>query len=268
MKTYLNLGCGGHYHPAWTNADLQPAGSGVHAVDLAVPLPFPDAHFEVVYHSHVLEHLPRSAAPSALREQRRVLRPGGVLRVAVPDLEQSARNYLRALEGALQGDPTWGPRYDWTVLELIDQFVRERSGGEMGPYLQAGSGDREFVRSRVGALVLSRSSASERPGLLLRGARLLRGAARHPLRALRGGLVGQSRDLELGRFRRSGEVHQWMYDRYSLARLLLETGFAEPHVVGARESRIPGWEAFHLDTTPDGAVRKPDSLFMEATRPS
>ena len=73
--------------------------------------------------------------------------------------------------------------------------------------------------------------------------------------------------LQLGRFRRGGEVHLWMYDRHSLARLLQEAGFEDPQVVGPSESQIPDWTSYHLDTEPDGIVYKPDSLYMEAVKP-
>ncbi len=74
------------------------------------------------------------------------------------------------------------------------------------------------------------------------------------------------RALEVGRFRMGGEVHQWMYDRYSLARALERVGFVGPHAVGPTESRISNWTEFHLDTEPDGTVYKPDSLYMEAVK--
>jgi len=74
--------------------------------------------------------------------------------------------------------------------------------------------------------------------------------------------------LEIGDFRLSGEVHQWMYDQFSLKQILLDVGFKNPIRRAAHESAIPSWSSFALDTLPDGAVRKPDSLFMEANKPS
>jgi hypothetical protein len=71
---------------------------------------------------------------------------------------------------------------------------------------------------------------------------------------------------QLGKFRMSGEIHQWMYDRYSLKRLLETAGFENFTPVTAFQSRIPGWPAYELDTE-QGEVRKPDSLFAEATKP-
>jgi hypothetical protein len=69
-----------------------------------------------------------------------------------------------------------------------------------------------------------------------------------------------------GLFRDGGEVHQWMYDRYSLKRLLEQAGFVTVKVCMADESRIPNYQKYQLDTN-NGIVRKPDSLFIEATKP-
>src|SRR5437762_12486254 len=83
----LNLGCGARFHPQWTNLDLTPSGQNVRAYDCRQPLPFEDESFDVVYHSHLIEHLRREDVIRFLRECCRVLRPGGILRVAIPDLE-------------------------------------------------------------------------------------------------------------------------------------------------------------------------------------
>src|ERR1051326_2208138 len=54
--------------------------------DLSQPLPFAENSISAVYASHVLEHLYRSQAVALLSECKRVLKPGGVLRLVVPDL--------------------------------------------------------------------------------------------------------------------------------------------------------------------------------------
>ena len=105
----LNLGCGSHFHPSWTNVDLVPRVEGVRRCDVRAGLPFPAQVFDAVYHAHVLEHLPRDGALPLLRECLRVLRPDGILRVVVPDLERVAQLYLDALGRAVAGDPGGRP---------------------------------------------------------------------------------------------------------------------------------------------------------------
>ena len=60
----------------------------------ATHLPFQDGDADIVYSSHMFEHLDRSEARIFLREARRVLRAGGVLRLAVPDLRLLVDDYL------------------------------------------------------------------------------------------------------------------------------------------------------------------------------
>ena len=50
---------------------------------------------DAIYASHMLEHLDRAEARSFLAECRRVLKPGGILRLAVPDLRNAAYQYLQ-----------------------------------------------------------------------------------------------------------------------------------------------------------------------------
>ena len=128
----LNIGCGGHFHEAWTNIDLVSTSPHVRAYDLRKGLPYPDNSFDAVYTSHVLEHLSPKTAKASLQEQLRVLKPGGIVRTVVPDLEDKAREYVAMLEKAMQGDKNAEANYDWMTLELLDQMVRDNVGGLMG----------------------------------------------------------------------------------------------------------------------------------------
>ena len=67
-------------------------------------------------------------------------------------------------------------------------------------------------------------------------------------------------------FRESGEIHRWMYDRFSLQRLLNQAGFVEVKVCNADVSSIPAFNSYELDML-DNKVRKPDSLYIEAVKP-
>ena len=278
----LNLGCGQRYHAAWTNVDVVPRGSDVIGCDLRGGIPFPSGHFDAVYHSHLLEHMPKDAADPFLKECHRVLRPGGFIRVAVPDLEQIAKLYLEAVDKAAGGDAEWHHHHEWIMLELFDQTVRERSGGEMAAYLQRPDLPNEvFVVTRIGeegrrtiadARRHRQSTRSNVPRKAPRAGRLRR-LVRFVLDAdfrrdtLIRRLLGSDVELlELGRFRRGGQIHQWMYDRFSLATALQAAGFSDPQRVQADQSAISGFAAFELDTDEKGVARKPDSLYMEAVK--
>src|SRR4051812_26231586 len=102
--TYLNLGCGSRYHRDWIHIDIEPSTPHGIAYDLSEGIPQPDNSCDVVYHSHVLEHIRRQHAGPFIAECYRVLKPGGVIRVVVPDLERITRTYLEKLEGASNGD--------------------------------------------------------------------------------------------------------------------------------------------------------------------
>ncbi len=247
--TMLNLGCGNRFHGGWVNMDLAATHPAVMPYNILGGIPYPDASMDVVYHSHMLEHLPKWKAPAFLAECARVLRPGGIVRVAIPDLETICRLYLQSMTAALDGDPEAEGRYDWIMMELVDQMVRVESGGEMARHWQQTPlPSRDFVVSRVGPSLTGLLDQVE-----------ARGPRPSP----------PHRDPSpeaVGTFRQKGEVHQWMYDRFSLGRLLRQAGFAEARVVEAHESSIPGFVDHQLDTDAEGRVRKPDSLFMEARR--
>jgi predicted SAM-dependent methyltransferase len=273
----LNLGCGYRFHRDWVNVDFTATGDGVIAHDLTRGVPFPDNHFDAVYHSHVLEHFSKAGGAAFIRECFRVTKPGGVIRVAVPDLERIAREYLQQLDGVLAGNADQAPNYDWMMLELYDQAVRDRSGGEMAQYLFRDHVENlDFVYTRLGHEARhlretflrnkekSRDAAfkSKTPGLLTR----LFSLPLYKKRMKRFLFKDEGLHVQVGRFRMSGEIHQWMYDRYSLGRLLLECGFHKVSQQSAFQSTIPGWDVYQLDAK-DGIVRKPDSLFMEAVKP-
>jgi predicted SAM-dependent methyltransferase len=104
----LNVGCGANAREGWVNLDLNPGAAGVLACDVSQGLPFDPGVFDAVYCSHVLEHLPKAEAPALVAECLRVLRPGGIARFVVPDLEAIVRLYLRSLDRALLGRPGRG----------------------------------------------------------------------------------------------------------------------------------------------------------------
>jgi len=269
MKDFLNLGCGNRFHPSWTNLDLAPCSPEVQKFDLLEGIPFPTERFDVVYQSHVIEHLPRPCVPRFLQECFRVLRPGGILRLATPDLERLAREYLERLGEALEGGPEAHERYQWILVELFDQMTREQSGGAMLEMMRAATPSlSRYIRDRIGEEAASVLDGSK-PPTVFAAPRTWQGLVKDLAWKIIGRLRGPAfrRAHNLGVFRMSGEIHHWLYDRHSLSRILIEAGFVQPCVREATESEIPKWDSFHLDALPDGRTIKPDSIFVEARKP-
>lgn len=106
----LNLGAGPYVVPGYTSVDL--AGAAI-CHDLRVrPWPFADGSVEAILASHVLEHFDKAEGRLFLRECYRVLARGGVLALAVPDMD-------RFIAAHLSGDyrPLGG--YAWTDLNRL-----------------------------------------------------------------------------------------------------------------------------------------------------
>jgi len=256
----VNLGCGRRRHPEWTNCDLVPDGPDVVRCDLRSPLPFPAASCEAVYAAHVLEHLAVGEARRLVAEIHRVLRPGGVVRIVVPDLENIARAYLASLErAATEGTTARRWEHAWMTVELLDQLVRDASGGLMRRWWSCQPVPcREFVTGRLGeeATVGIAAVAADR-----------RAAEVEPLEPEAIFQAEPAEPRAAARFAVSGERHRWMYDRVSLVALLEESGFAAVAPTTATVSRITGFTAARLDADAVGRPRKPDSLYVEGVRP-
>src|SRR5262249_7551150 len=76
----INLGCGGTRLDGWKNHDSD--------IDISKKLPFANDSASFIFAEHVVEHIDYYAALDFFCECRRVLAPGGVLRIAVPSIER------------------------------------------------------------------------------------------------------------------------------------------------------------------------------------
>lgn len=73
-------------------------------LDVTRRFPYPDDTFAAVFSSHMLEHLYADEARFCIREIFRVLKPGGICRIAVPDLDKLVSSYrVDAPEDFLKG---------------------------------------------------------------------------------------------------------------------------------------------------------------------
>jgi predicted SAM-dependent methyltransferase len=271
----VNLGCGSHYRKEWLNFDLYPASEEVQQANIIDGVPLADGTADFVYNSHVLEHLCRDDARRFLQECHRILKPGGILRIAVPDLEDAAREYLRNIARWDGGDHSALADLEWSHIELYDQIAREDRNGEFGKYLHREDiPNKNYVIQRMG-------------GLAERAFKIIEEGRRHPavnqganqpkrlkrllawdfyrnrlLRILLG--LKDWKNLQAGRARNAGEVHKWMYDRITLGDLLKNVGFKNVSKRSALESAWPIWNSQNLDLGSNGEILHANSLYIEA----
>ncbi len=98
-KDYLDLGCGPNNHKNYINLDY-----GWHpgidvCWDLTKGLPLENSSVKGVFTEHCLEHLPFVSVDFVLQEVYRVLKPGGRLRIVVPDGELYLTRYTALMNG-------------------------------------------------------------------------------------------------------------------------------------------------------------------------
>ena len=100
MKVHLGPGQG-NYLPGWINLDANRFTARVDVwANLLDPLPFRDVTVDVFYSHDVIEHLPDAFLPTHFRDMHRALKPGGVIRVGGPNIDNAIRKFV-------EGDAAW-----------------------------------------------------------------------------------------------------------------------------------------------------------------
>lgn len=102
--------------------------------NLAKGIPFEENSIDAVYHSHMLEHLDPPVARKFLLDVKRVLKPGGIQRIVVPDLEHACKDYITHI-AACASNPGSVSEHDGYVAAIIEQSVRREASGtsKQGP---------------------------------------------------------------------------------------------------------------------------------------
>jgi len=103
-KLFLNVGAGNFKHPYWTNVDKLTDHyskdidiTSYHEWDILLlkPISYSNNSIEIIYTSHTLEHITDEAALWFMQESYRILKPGGILRILLPDIELAYNAYNR-----------------------------------------------------------------------------------------------------------------------------------------------------------------------------
>jgi SAM-dependent methyltransferase len=130
----LDWGCGEHPEPGWLAADLKD-GPAIHlSGDIRDGLALPDGSLDYIVSIHALPMISYPDLVPVLQELRRVLKPGGVLRLCLPDLDKNVAAYQRGdrdfflvpdededtLSGKLIVQLMW---YGWSVTPFTSEFI-------------------------------------------------------------------------------------------------------------------------------------------------
>ena len=119
----LHLGCGKKFIPGFIHIDVRKFDHSDYVCRLDKLEMFKDNSVDLIYWSHVLEHFKRHECENALKEWHRVLKPGGLLRLAVPDFESIVKIYqeyknVELLIGLLYGGQDYQYNYHHVAFDF------------------------------------------------------------------------------------------------------------------------------------------------------
>lgn len=130
----LQIGAGPNELPGWLNADFSPRHASTIFMDATQPFPLPSNSFDFVFSEHMIEHVPFDHGQRMLRECYRVLKPGGKIRIATPNLNRIAGLATSSPSREQQQYATWaienhvpyalrsGMRDDYRPAYVINNF--------------------------------------------------------------------------------------------------------------------------------------------------
>lgn len=118
----LHIGAGDGGLDGWFNTDIEPGADDVFFLDATKPFPFDAGTFDYAYSEHMIEHISRRDASFMLSECRRVLKPGGTIRIATPDLQVIAGLY------ACNGDADKQRYIKWITDRLMKNTKEYQPG--------------------------------------------------------------------------------------------------------------------------------------------
>lgn len=121
-RVFLNVGSSSKKLPGFVNVDIDPVADL--CADMTRTLPFANNSVDGIFSEHFIEHISQAEGAAFLRECRRVLIPGGLLRLATPDLDYIAERYRDGWR-----EQSWLTEfgYDWIAnrCEMFNTSMRE-----------------------------------------------------------------------------------------------------------------------------------------------
>ena len=276
--TAANLACGVYYinNQDWINVDWEANSPAVRQMNLSSTLEFDDAIFDFVYTSHFIEHLSLEASKKFLNECRRILKPGGVIRIVTPDFHKICEEYIRQYT---LGNQLFA---EFIKFSLTDQMTRIKPGGQFHYWrklAETNNNLRDYIQTWTGISTTQIRSPQMKQDMLTKALRAFRKVVRNPKSVIRV-LIWKYCHLAIYIFPswfrqnhialcRPGERHLYIHDFNSLADTLQGMGFKSVTKV-TPDTSISNQRDFRtLDIDDEGKPRKGvESMYIEAVRDS
>ena len=232
----------------WTNIDAIKQDKNVYNYNPNFGIPFLDENFDIIYVRDILERLSEKRVVSFLKDCLRTLKPGGIIRIAIKDLEGICKNYLKELDNLRNNKSINDSRLTFSKLELLDNLTLEKKGGKVDEFVKKNF-DREgqYIISRIGkdsAYSIKNSDIQN----------FIKNETAFPVQ-----------NMEL---LNSLDKYLNLYDFYSLKKILKEVGFVDVAQKSFNESSSKDFLNYSLDSDNEGKIKHPDEIFIEARNPN
>jgi predicted SAM-dependent methyltransferase len=123
----LQIGCGSNLLESWLNTDLNDIEDEIAFLDAGDKFPLPSNTFDFIYSEHVFEHLELSQQINMIQESYRILKVGGVLRIATPSLDFLFDLYKNPEEVSNKAYTSWAINHSKSLVNIKSQVQSKES---------------------------------------------------------------------------------------------------------------------------------------------
>lgn len=130
-QVWLNLGCSDRKLPGFLNVDIRPESGADVIDDVRTLKTIEDNSVDLIYACHLFEHFDKHEWPEVLKCWYRKLKKGGILRLAVPDIDAVCRHYIKTRDLTHLYTSFWGSqrnifdyhKWGWNSDTLITALI-------------------------------------------------------------------------------------------------------------------------------------------------